>query len=168
MPTSSYSMTIRDQTKETDSFNFPITEVTAGNYSGLLTLGGAFEAAVQDVILGVEAKKKIVAFENLDVSVPTNGNAQIEMAWVVHYHDNEEFFDAPTNSIFNENYGKPETMRIPTPDAGTTALRLPNSDQADMSHAKWVAFKSAFEGFVLSKGGGDVVIDFIELSRGAK
>lgn len=168
MPTSSYSMTIRDQTKEIKSHTFPITQVTAGNLAGLLTLATDYEEAVQDIILGVEAKKKLVAYENLDIAIPTNGNAQIEMAWVVHYHDAEEFFDAPTNSIFNENFGVPETIRIPTPDAGTTALRQPNSDLADMSHAKWVAFKAAFEGFALSKGGGDVVIDFIELSRGAK
>lgn len=168
MPTSSYSMTIRDQTKELASHTFPITEVTAGNYSGLLTLGGAYEDAVQDVILGVEAKKKIVAFENLDISVPTDGNAQVEMAWVVHYHDSEEFFDAPTNSIFNENYGVPQTLRIATPNAGDTDLRVPNSDLALLTEARWVAFIAAFQGFALSQGGGDVAVDYIELSRGQK
>lgn len=168
MPTSSYSMTIRDQTKEIRSHQFPISEITAVNYPGILGLATDYEEAVQAVILGVEAKKKIVAFENIDTAVPSNGNAQVEMAWVVHYHDNEEFFDAPTNAIYNEQYGKPETIRIPTPDAGTLALRQTNSDLADMSNALWVAYKAAFEGFALSKGGGDVVIDFIELSRGSK
>lgn len=168
MPTSSYSMSLRDHTRELASHTFPITQLTAGNFVAQLALGAAYEAAVDAVTLGVQAKQKMVAFENLDVSVPANGNAQVEMAWVVHYHDNEEFFDPPTNSIFNENYGVPQTIRIATPDAGTTALRQPNSDLADMTHASWVAFKTAFEDFALSQGGGDVVIDFIELSRGAK
>lgn len=168
MPTSSYSMTIRDQTKELRSHQFPIVQVTAVNFPDVLTLGGAYEAAVQAVILGVEAKKKVIAFENIDVSVPSDGNAQVEMAWVVHYHDNEQFFDAPTNSIPNENYGVSETIRIATPNAGTTALRQPNSDLALLTHASWVAFIAAFQGFALSKGGGDVVIDYIELSRGPK
>lgn len=168
MPPSSYSMSLRDQTRELASHTFPIATVTAGNYAGLLVLGAAYEAAVDAVVLGIQAKRKIVAFENIDVAVPSNGNAQVEMAWIVHYHDDEEFFDAPTNAIPNENYGVPQTIRIATPDAGTTALRQPNSDLADLTHANWIAFVSAFEGFALSQGGGDVVVDYIELSRGAK
>lgn len=168
MPTSSYSMSIRDYSRELASFQFPITEVTAGNLPGLLTLGGALETAVQNVILGVEAKKKMVAFENLDVSIPANATAQRELAWVVHYHDDEAFFDAPTNSIPNENYGAKETMRIPTAKVTDNALLQPNSDLAALTEARWIAFISAFEGFVLSRGGGDVKIDYIELSRGAK
>ena len=168
MPTSSYSMTIRDWSKELASHQFPITEVTAANYAGLLVLGGTYETAVADIVVGVEAKKKIVAFENTDDSLPTDPSAQREAAWVVHYHDSEEYFDAPTNSIYNENYGNKQTIRIACPDQNTAALRQTNSDLADMTHAKWVAFKSAFEGFALSKGGGDVTIDFIELSRGQK
>lgn len=168
MPTSSYSMTVRDYSRELASFNFPVTQVTAGNIAGLLTLGSAFEVAVSNVILGIEAKRKLVAFNNLDVAVPLSSAAQRELAWVVHYHDNEQYFDAPTNSIFNENYGTPETMRIPTPDITDDTLLQPNSDLADLTDARWVAFKAAFEGFVLSQGGGDVVIDYIEVSRGAK
>jgi len=168
MPTSSYSMSIRDYSRELASFQFPVTEITAANLPGMLTLGGALESAVQDVILGVEAKKKLVAFENLDVSLPTSSVAQRELAWVVHYHDSEEFFDAPTNSIPNENYGAKETMRIPTAKVTDAALLQPNSDMAALTEARWIAFISAFEGFVLSRGGGDVTIDYIELSRGAK
>ena len=40
MPTSSYSMSVRDYSRELASFQFPITEVTAGNLPGLLVLGG--------------------------------------------------------------------------------------------------------------------------------
>lgn len=168
MPTSSYSMTTRDYSRELASHQFPIAAVTAGNYAGLLVLGAAYEAAVAAVILGVEAKKKIVAFENIDVSVPANATAQRELAWVVHYHDTEQYFDAPTNSIYNENYGVPQTVRIATAKMTDNALLQPNSDLADLTEARWVAFKEAFEGFALSQGGGDVVIDYIELSRGAK
>ena len=57
--------------------------------------------------------------------------AQRELAWVVHYHDNEEYFDAPTNSILNENYGAQQTMRIACPEVTDTALLQPDSDIAD-------------------------------------
>ena len=168
MPTSSYSMTLRDYSRELASHTFPIAEVTAGNYAGLLVLGAAYEAAVADVSNGVQAKKKIVAFENLDVSKPSDGTAQRELAWVVHFHDDEEYFDAPTNSIFNENYGVPQTLRIACPEVVDTDLRQLDSDMADLTEARWVAFIAAFEGFALSQGGGDVKVDYIELSRGAK
>lgn len=160
-------MTLRDQTRELNSHTFPIATVTAANYVGLLALGVAYENAVADVVLGTQAKKKIVAFENKDVAVPTDGTAQVELAWTVHYHDDEQYFDPPTNSIFNENYGVPQTIRIATANP-FDGLRLPNSDLADMTDANWIAFKAAFEGFALSQGGGDVVIDYIELTRGAK
>ena len=52
MPTSSYSMTVRDYSRELASFNFPVTQVTAGNIAGLLTLGSAFEVAVSARHLG--------------------------------------------------------------------------------------------------------------------
>lgn len=166
MPTSYYSMTIRDWSKETQSHKFPVTEVTAANLPGLLVAGGNYETAVQNVIVGVEMKKKLVAFENLNVALPTDPTAQREQAWVVHYHDSEEYFDAPTNSIYNENYGKPETVRLACPNTTDATLRQPNSDLADLSEARWVAFIAAFQAFALSRGGGNVTVDFIELSRG--
>lgn len=168
MPTSAYSMTLRDWSRELASLTFPIRTVTAATLPDILTDGGAFEAAVDAVTLGVQAKQKLIAFENVDVSVPASSVAQRELAWVVHYHDNEEYFDAPTNSIYNENYGKPETLRIPTADVSDAALMQPNSDLADLTEARWVAFVTAFQDLALSKGGGDVVVDYIELSRGAK
>ena len=116
----------------------------------MLVLTGALEAAVQDVVLAFEAKKTLVAFENLDVSVPANATAQRELAWVVHYHDNEAFFDAPTNSIPNENYGRKETMRIATAKNTDNALLQPNSDLAALTEARWIAFIAAFQGVVLS------------------
>jgi len=170
MPTSAYSMSIRDYSRELASFTFPITQITAANLVGQIANGAALEAAVAAVTLGVQAKKKMIAFENLDVSLPASSVAQRELAWVVHYHDDEAFFDAPTNSIPNENYGTPQTMRIPTAKVTDATLLQPNSDLADLTDVGglWADFIAAFEGFVLSQGGGDVKVDYIELSRGAK
>lgn len=168
MPVSAYSMTLRDWSRELASLTFPIRTVTAATLPDILTDGNAFEAAVDAVTLGVQAKQKLTAFENLDVSVPASPVAQRELAWVVHYHDATEFFDPPTNSIFNENYGKPETLRIPTADVTSADLMQPNSDLADLTQPEWSAFVTAFVDLAQSRGGGVVAVDYIELSRGAK
>jgi|SRR3990172_4457951 len=168
MPTSAYSMTMRDHTRELASHTFPVRTVTAATLPDILTDGAAYEAAVDAITLGIQAKQKLVAFENVDASLPAAAGAQREVAWIVHYHDGTEFFDPPTNAIYNEGYGREETLRIVTADLNDASLRQTNSDLALLTDARWIAFNTAFTDLALSKAGGVVVIDFIELARGAK
>lgn len=168
MPVSSYSMTMLDQTKERYSHTFPVRAVTAVTLPDILTDGTAYEAAVAAVVLGTQRNRKLVAFNNENVTLPVDAAAQVEVAWIVHYHDNTQYFDPPTNAIFNENYTVPETIRIATAKLTDATLREPNSDLAKLTDARWIAFITAFQDLALSRGGGQVVVDFIELSRGAK
>jgi hypothetical protein len=148
-----------DYSREKASFSFPTGDVTAGTLPGLLTEVGAFRSAVEGITLGVVSDESLAVFNtNLSNSPPSSPLAQIESAWLVTYEDNIDFFDAPTNSIPNEGFGRLFTMTIPTADIAATDRLLPNSDMADLEETGMAAFVTAFENSVHSPYGGTVTV----------
>lgn len=153
------SFSMLDYSREKASFSFPTGDITAGTLPGTLTEIGAFRAALEGITLGVVSDESLVAFNtNLSNSPPASALAQIESAWLVTYEDEVAFFDAPTNSIPNEGFGRVFTMTIPTAEIATATRLLTNSDEANLAEAGMAAFVTAFENSVHSPYGGTVNI----------
>lgn len=103
---------------------------------------------------------------NLSNSPPANPLAQVESAWLVTYEDDLDFFDAPTNAIPNEGFGRLFTMTIPTAEIATATRLIANSDEANLAEAGMAAFVTAFENSVHSPYGGTVnVIKITHVGR---
>lgn len=148
---------VLDYSREKASFSFPTADITAGTLPGTLTEIGAFRAAVEGITLGVVSDESLAVFNtNLSNTPPTNPLAQIESAWLVQYEDNQAFFDAPTNAIPNEGFGRLFTMTIPTAEIATAGRLAPNSDEAILTETGMAAFVTAFENSVHSPYGGTV------------
>lgn len=159
--------TMLDYSREKASFSFPTADITAGTLPGTLTEIGAFRTAVEGITLGVVSDESLAVFNtNLSNSPPTNPLAQIESAWLVTYEDDLDFFDAPTNAIPNEGFGKLFTMTIPTAEIAATGRLAPNSDDAVLTETGMAAFVTAFENSVHSPYGGTVnVIKITHVGR---
>jgi hypothetical protein len=146
-----------DYSREKSSFSFPTADITAGTLPGTLTEIGAFRTAVEGITLGVVADESLAVFNtNLSNTPPANPLAQIESAWAVQYEDNQAFFDAPTNAIPNEGFGRLFTLTIPTAEIATAGRLAPNSDEAILTETGMAAFVAAFENSVHSPYGGTV------------
>lgn len=150
-----------DFSREKASFSFPTGDITAGTLPGTLTQVGALRTAIEGITLGVVSDESLAVFNtNLSNTPPTNPLAQVESAWLVTYEDDLDFFDAPTNSIPNEGFGRLFTMTIPTaeiaPTAAPTSRLAPNSDFAVLTETGMAAFVTAFEDAVHSPYGGTV------------
>lgn len=149
--------TMLDYSREKASFSFPTADITAGTLPGTLTEIGAFRAAVEGITLGVVSDEKLLVFDtNLSNTPPASPLAQVETSWLVTYEDNQGFFDAPTNSIPNEGFGRIFTMTIPTADIAAAGRLAPNSDDAVLTETNMAAFVTAFEDSVHSPYGGTV------------
>lgn len=146
-----------DYSREKASFSFATADITAGTLPGTLTEIGAFRAAVEGVTLGVVSDESLAVFNtNLSNTPPTNPLAQVESSWLVLYEDATDFFDAPTNSIPNEGFGRLFTITIPTADIATAGRLAPNSDEAVLTETGMAALVAAIENSVHSPYGGSV------------
>ena len=160
------TFSVADFGGEMSSFGVRVGVVTAGTLPGLLTQIGAIRTATAALILGTIQREQLVAFNSpLSSARPTNPNAQRERKWLVTYVDSLAFFDAPTNAIPNEGFGKKFQIEIPTANL-TTDLLLGNTDMADLENAAWIAWVNAFEAMGRSPHGGTVdVLDVRAVGR---
>lgn len=149
--------TMLDYSREKASFSFPTGDITAGTLPGTLTQVGNLRTAIEGITLGVVSDESLAVFNtNLSNTPPASPLAQIESAWLVTYEDDLDFFDAPTNSIPNEGFGRVFTMTIPTADIAPAGRLAPNSDEAVLTETAIAAFITAFEDAVHSPYGGTV------------
>lgn len=143
-----------DESREKASFSLATGEVTAGTLPGLLTQVGNLRTAIEGITLGVVSDETLSVFNtNLSNTPPTDVNAQIERAWLVTYEDATDFFDAPTNSIPNEGFGRLFTLTIPTADI-SGGRKVANSDDGVLTETSMAAFITAFEAVGRTPYGG--------------
>ena len=155
-----YSLTIQDYDGEKTVTKINTGAVTAVSLPALLTQIGNLRTAVDGLIIGVEQKENLMVFSTiLDQTLPTSEFAQRETKWVVRYHDNTAFFDAPINAIPNEGYLKPFDIEIGTADL---SLLANNDDFLPLTQTEAAAFVTAFEAMARSPYGGVVVVDSIQ------
>lgn len=160
MPQPTYSLTLRDWDDKPGDVQFNTGAVTAVSLPGLLTQIGALRTAIDAITIGVVANEKQEVFNTiLSQALPTDPNAQRGNKWLVSYHDNTQFFDAPVNAIPNEAYLRKFRVMIPTAD---NSLLDENQTRLDLTTGPGLAFKTAFEAMVKSPAGGAAVIDFVE------
>jgi len=155
-----YSLTIRDYDAKLSNTAIHTGAVTAVSLPGLLTQIGNFRDAVDAMTIGVVANEQQTVFNTiLSQDKPTSEFAQRGNKWIVYYHDNTAFFDAPLNAIPNAGYLKPFHFEIAAADNSllddnTTVLPLDAPAAADLV--------AAFEAMGRSPYGGAVVVDKIE------
>jgi len=160
MPQPHYSLSIRDWDKKSGDVQINTGLVTALTLPALLTQIGALRTAIDGITIGVLANESQTVFDTiLSQDVPTDQNAQRGNKWLVSYHDNTQFFDAPVNAIPNDAYLRKFRVMIPTAD---NTLLADNSRFLDLTVNPGLAFKTAFEAMAKSPAGGSVVIDFVE------
>lgn len=149
-----YALAIVDQTKEVVEHSIYTIALTSINFTAQEGKLLAYKTAVEGLIIGNVAIETIFAGIDTEdpLPVPADGNAQVEMDWVIKYQDTVTF--------------KSYLYRIATPDMGTVAMRKPNSNRADTSHAAWVAFIAAFNAVATSVDrNAAVFVDAVLLSR---
>jgi len=139
-----YTRTYKDYSKETSNVRFRVEEINAATITAQLLALAALSSALDGIVLGQPQKYVIVQDDNLISNLPASDvNAQRERKWIVSYRD------TVTEDI--------HTAEIPTADL--TGNLLPNSDEADLTSAAWVAFIAAFEAVVVSPDGNPVTVE---------
>ena len=160
MPLPHYSLTLRDWEGSLGDIQVNTGAVTAISLPALLGQIGALRTAIENITIGVAANESQTVFDTiLSQDVPTSEFAQRGNKWLVSYHDNTQFFDAPLNAIPNESYLRKYRVMIPTAD---NALLEDSEKRLDLTVNPGLAFKNAFEAIARSPAGGVVVVDFVE------
>lgn len=163
MPAPTYSLSIRDWDLKLGTTQINTGIVTALTLPGLLTQIGALRTAIDNIVIGVVANESQQVFNTiLSQAAPTSEFAQRGNKWLVSYHDNTPFFDAPLNAIPNDAYLRKFSIMIPTADNSLLDL---NETKLDITAGPGLAFKTAFEAIAKSPAGGSVVLDFVEQSN---
>jgi len=160
MPQPAFTLSIRDYDKKLGTMQVNTGLVTALTLPDLLTKVGALRTAVDNIIIGVIANEKQDVFNTiLSQALPSSEFAQRGNKWLVSYHDNTQFFDAPVNAIPNDAYLRNFHIMIPTAD---NSLLDENDTELDLTVNPGLAFKTAFEALAKSPAGGSVVVDFVQ------
>lgn len=135
---------------------FATDEITDTNIVSVSTAFGAFRAAVEAVTLGVSIQSGLT-IESQFASSKTkaaNSGAKRGNKWLVTFEDNQQWLDAPTNTIPNPNYR--ETFQI-TIGCADLSLRTNNSEIVYAPTGTWdaafVDLASKCENIVRSKFG---------------
>ena len=151
MPLPTHSVTIADYNGETSVTTINVGPITAGTLPGTLTAIAAWRTAITNVIIGNQRSDTLTAYRsNLNPSLPTDKNAQVERKWQVNYVDNTEFFDL-LEAIPNAGYGKYFQVEIATADA---ELLSDNSEFLDIGADEGLDLVTAFEALAKSPYGG--------------
>lgn len=155
-----YTLTVMDYDGEKSPLKVHTGAVTATSIAGLLTQIGNFRNAVDGLSIGTMQKEQLAAFSTiLSQDLPTSEFAQRETKWVVKYHDNQEFFDAPVNAIPNAGYLKIFDFEI---GAADLSLLADNQDFLPLDGTEAAALVTAFEAMARSPYGGTVTVDSIQ------
>ena len=155
-----YNLSVRDYGGQIGSTTILTGAVTAVSLPGLLTQYGALRTAIAGIIDGVPSSENAHVFDTiLSAAEPTSEYAQRGTKWIVNYHDNLQFFDAPVNAIPNAGYLKPFSIELPT---AKLSLLEEGSEELDLSVTAVAAFVTAFEAIARSPYNGTVEVDSIK------
>lgn len=139
----------KDYSGEVSNVSMRGREMTAENFDAQWALIGALLLEITGVCLGVTQSEGFTYKLRLSNQPSDNGAANRESKWLVTYED---------TSVHNQG-----TYELPCADVETEALRLGNTDIADLTQADWIAFVDAFEAYVLSPLGHAVEVVKIQL-----
>lgn len=144
---SRFTLSIRDYSAELSSVSLPGVDLTAANFDAQDGLWDTFQSAVDGIIVGVIATRKLLAQDIIvSADLPTEAFAQRELKWLVRYTG-------------NTTAGK-YTAEIPTPDA---ELVLAGTDFMNIGVGAGATFVTAFEAVVRPTGEAGVNVENIVL-----
>ena len=145
------TISYRDFDGERSAVSFEADILSAANFDTLSTQVSDLQNAINAVTLGlIQTKSHAVVLDYANAPA-TDSAAARELKWLVTYTD-------------NLNPSRKLQMELPCADINTDALREPNSDKADLTHANWVTFQTAFEAVVKAPyTGGAVTLQEIRL-----
>lgn len=144
MPTQN-TFQITDYSDEKSTFAVLSVTGNAGNLTAQEGLAAALHDAVEDLTIGALTKQSYSILLVDTPAIPTNPYAQREMKWLVKYVGNTS--------------GKAFSIEIAAPDITDNVVI--NSDVADLGSTDWLAFKSAFEGYVKSPDNGTEAVTVV-------
>lgn len=139
-------MKFLDHDTDVKQVSVPTIDNLSGTFAGGLTFANAIRTAVEAVTMGTIIYDAYIYDENVIPAPvpPASGFAQNHSQWLITLRDAVN--------------GHDETLTLPTADYGAAGLLLPNSDQADMTAAEWIAVKDALEDFYRSNDGNAVIM----------
>lgn len=152
MPTSMFSQTYIDESRESSTITFRVRDITAATIAAVLTEVATLGTAIGALSGGTLAKSQLIQdSSSFDASPPADPNAQRERKWLVRYQDTVNF-----------KYGQVE---IPVAEVSAT-LKVANSDRANLAATAWTDFITAFETTARSVDGNIVnVLEAILVGR---
>lgn len=137
------SLTYLDYSEEKSSMQFNIPAVTAVNIAAFLADFGDFRTATnalsRGALIGDSWTGDVTKYS---AAPPADEDAQREVKWLVRFED-----------TVNLSRG---TLTIPVADPN--GQLLPNSDEADLTTAEWVAWIAAAETLLRSQDGNVINI----------
>jgi len=163
---STYELRYKDFSNEPSSVKFTSEQLDGANYNANMILAHDLRAATDNITIGARILETVVSERLASVQPPvTDKSAQRERKWLVRYHDDSQFLDAPANTVPNTGYGKVFTVEIPTADqsllpAGNTDTIKPTDAGINAAIVTWIA---AFEAFQRSPYNGAVEVDSLTL-----
>lgn len=154
MAESLLSYTVKDYSGESATIVFNAPEYNVIGYSQYLTDIGTFRNALIGSGAtgicwgGLQQEKQTLWVDNYSNTLPTDENMLRSRKWAITYEDN----------VTNKKY----SVDVPCAKVTLTML-VGRSDKANLAHADWVSFKSAFETAVRSQEGNTVTILYARL-----
>lgn len=144
---SKYDLAFRDYGKETSTVGVLGTTLTAANFDAQVALMAALRTAIEAMVVGETASRKIIALEEVISADPAaSGLAQRENKWLVRYTDGTNVF----------------TLEIPTADL---TLLENNSEFLSLTGTEGSDFVTAFEAYCVRNGQAVTVLDIQFVGR---
>lgn len=140
--TSRSILTLNDHSNEKTTATFTGATLSSANFDAQQTANTALRAAVQALTLGNTYRHALGNETQVTTLPATDPFAQREMKWLISYADTVT--------------GKEYQLELGTADLADGHL-IAGSDEADLSHADWVAFETAFEAFQVAPDTGNAV-----------
>jgi len=153
---------VRDFSNELTTMKIHTVDLTAANLAAQQTALATLVAAAEVVIRGEIAESRLKVTTPGTAILPTDPEAQIEMAWLVTYSDTQQFLDPGPDTVPNPGWGLLFTMSIPCADLSGTHLTT-GSDFADLTDPDIAAFVTAFEALYRSPYSGTINVQSIRV-----
>ncbi len=133
----------RDFSDEASSSSLQSRQATAANFDAITGELDALQTAIIAMSTG-ELQRRLWNAQITEVSgaLPSDPYAQRERKWLVNMVD---------------TLGNRATMEIPCADLDDPTVLAAGTDQADMTHADWVAFALAVDDIFQHRASGEVL-----------
>jgi len=140
--TSRLVLTYLDHSLEKSTVQFRGVSMSAANFDAQVALATALQLTLADLTNATLHKQTRVASEAVIATGAPAAGVQRENKWLVTYRDN----------VTGKKY------RLEIPGADTTLLEE-GTDRLAHTTAEYIAFKAAFEDYVVSEAGNAVVLE---------